>query len=350
MKWQKGFRKMMIPSGKDQLCIQTVDMHTGGEPLRILLDGYPNIHGESILQKRAYCSSHLDHIRKSLMWEPRGHADMYGCYITEPNDQGAAFGVIFMHNGGYSTMCGHATIALGRWAVDMGIVEVKEPVTAFHIDAPCGRLFIQTRVTKGKVSSISFECVPSFVLTQNQSIHIPEIGEVQFDIAYGGAFYAFVQASQLGLSLQKKDAQELITKGMLIKNAIKKSGLSISHPFEKDLGFLYGTIFIGESDSANADSRNVCIFADGELDRCPTGSGVSARMALHYSQGELNLGEKMRVESITGSIFEGYPKEATEFGPFQAVIPVVNGMAHYTGKHEFIIEQSDPFKEGFFIR
>lgn len=341
---------MEIPSTSDQLRIQTVDMHTGGEPLRILLHGYPEIKGKSILQKRAYCSTHLDHIRKSLMWEPRGHADMYGCYITDPNDDGAAFGVIFMHNGGYSTMCGHATIALGRWAVDMGIVEVKEPVTKFYIDAPCGRLFIQTRITDKIVSGISFECVPSFVLAHNQTITIPEIGEVHFDIAYGGAFYAFIQASQLGLSLQKEDAQELISKGMLIKNAIKRSGLSIEHPFEQDLSFLYGTIFIGEPNAEHADSRNVCIFADGELDRCPTGSGVSARMALHYSKGEIQLGETMKIESITGSTFEGFPKETTEYGGFQAVIPVVTGMAYYTGQHEFLIGQADPFKHGFFIR
>ena len=143
MKWIKGSSKKDIPYIKNQQRIRTIDMHTGGEPLRILMEGYPKIEGKNILEKRNYCKTNLDHIRKRLMWEPRGHADMYGCYVTEPNDNGAAFGVIFMHNSGYSTMCGHATIALGRWAIDMGIVEVEEPVTQFNIDAPCGRLHLQ---------------------------------------------------------------------------------------------------------------------------------------------------------------------------------------------------------------
>ncbi len=327
-----------------------MDMHTGGEPLRIVLDGYPEIKGNSVLEKRAYCRDHNDNIRKQLMWEPRGHADMYGCYITEPNDTGAAFGVIFMHNAGYSTMCGHATIALGRWAVDMGIVPMEEPVTSFNIDAPCGRLHLQVAVENGKVTGVTFTCVPSFVLASDQHIHIPELGLVQYDISYGGAFYAIVEATDLGLELTPENASRLISAGMRIKNVIIQSGLPVAHPYENDLGFLYGTIFTGPPMSAGANSRNVCIFADGELDRSPTGSGVAARLALHYHKGEIALGERLKVESITGSIFEGYVHEETEYGPYRAVIPVVTGMAHYTGEHTFVIEEGDALKGGFFIR
>lgn len=330
--------------------LHAMDMHTGGEPLRIVLDGHPPIEGKTILEKRAFCLNRLDDIRRRLIWEPRGHADMYGCYITDPNDPGAAFGVIFMHNGGYSTMCGHATIALGRWAVDMGIVPKEEPVTRFNMDAPCGRLEIRVGVKDGKVTGVSFAGVPSFALATEQSVQIPKLGEVRYDIAYGGAFYAIVDANDLGIELSPGNAGELIRAGMLIKKGIIRSGLSIDHPYEKDLGFLYGTIFTGPSRTGGVDSRNACIFADGELDRSPTGSGVAARLALHYHKGEISLNERLRVESITGSVFEGYAREEARFGLHQAVIPVVSGMAYYTGQHTFVIEEEDPARDGFFIR
>ena len=330
--------------------INTIDMHTGGEPLRVILNGYPTLEGNNVLAYRQYVKQHCDHLRKALMHEPRGHADMYGCLLVPPNDEDGDFGILFLHNEGYSTMCGHAIIAITTLAVEMNWVPVTTPETAIKIDAPCGRIHAFAKIKKGKVASVYFHCVPSFVLALDQQIEVPGIGIVHYDLAYGGAFYAYVNADTIGLSLEKEHYSLLIQRGMDIKRAVMANNQQIKHPFEEDLSFLYGTIFIGGPVSSGIDSRNVCIFAEGEVDRCPTGSGVSGRMAIHHARKELALGQSMTIESITGSVFTGSVVEETTFGPFQAVIPRVEGTAHITGQHEFLIDPEDPFKYGFFLR
>jgi len=335
---------------KDWLSLKTIDMHTGGEPLRVIVDGFPEIKGNSILEYRNYIKTNYDHLRTSLMFEPRGHADMYGCILTPPISPQANFGIIFMHNEGYSTMCGHATIAIAKLAVEMGWVKITEPVTEIGIDAPCGLLSAQVEVQNGKVISVSFDNVPSFVSGLDLSVDVEGIGPVSYDLAYGGAFYAFVNADPLELDLNTENHKRLIDVGMAIKKAVIKSNNSIQHPFEKDLSFLYGTIFIGEPLSEGVDSRNVCIFANGELDRSPTGSGVSARMAIHYKRNEIAQNEWMTIESILGSTFKTCVKEVVNYGAFEAVIPRVQGFAHVTGQHEFLIDPKDPMRKGFIIR
>ena len=330
--------------------IKTIDLHTGGEPLRVILDGFPEIKEKSVLDARRYVQQHHDHLRQALMFEPRGHADMYGCLLVPPNDEGADFGILFLHNGGYSTMCGHAIIAISTLAVEMGWVETTHPETKLEIDAPCGRITAYAKIEKGQVSNVRFHGVPSFVLLDNGEIEVPGIGLVRFDLAYGGAFYAYVEAAPLGLSLEPESISELITKGMAIKRAIMASDIAVQHPFEVDLSFLYGTIFMDESPTPGVDSRNVCIFAEGEVDRCPTGSGVAGRMALHWSQGRLQEGQSMYIESITGSVFRGTVNQLLDYGSMPAVIPEVEGNAFITGQHEFLINPQDPFKNGFFLR
>lgn len=330
--------------------IKTIDMHTGGEPLRVILEGYPEIKGETVLAKRQYLKENLDYLRTALMHEPRGHADMYGCIIVEPNDEGADFGIIFLHNEGYSTMCGHAIIAIGTLAVQLGWVPLTGPETTIRIDAPCGRITTFVKHEGTKVASVRFHCVPSFVLAMDVLVEVPELGKIWCNIAYGGAFYVYVQSKDIGLTLVPDNYRLLIERGMQIKRAVMNSDLLVEHPFEKDLSFLYGTIFIDDSDTPGIDSRNVCIFADGEVDRCPTGSGVSGRMALHYQRGELVVNQAMLIESITGSVFSGKVVELTQFGKYKAVIPEVEGRAFVTGRHEFIIDSEDPFKHGFFLR
>lgn len=332
------------------LRIKTIDMHTGGEPLRVILDGFPPLKGNSVLEYRQYAKQNYDHLRKALMHEPRGHADMYGCILVPPNDRDGDFGILFLHNEGYSTMCGHAIIAITTLAIKMRWVEVKEPETEIKIDAPCGRIQAFAKIKNGAVQSVYFHCVPSFVLALNQKVEVPGLGLVEYDLAYGGAFYAYVNANKLGLKLLKENYNLLIQKGMDIKRAVINSSQSITHPFEEDLSFLYGTIFIGGPVSEGIDSRNVCIFAEGEVDRCPTGSGVSGRMPLHLAKGEIQLGQTMTIESITGSVFKGSIVEETTFGPYSAVIPQVEGTAHIIGQHEFLIDPEDPFRYGFFLR
>ena len=318
--------------------IKTIEMHTGGEPLRVVIDGFPEIQGNTVLERRKFVRENYDHLRKMLMHEPRGHADMYGCLLVPPNDESGDFGIIFMHNEGYSTMCGHATIA------------ITSPITEVKIDAPCGRIHAYARIENGRVSSVFFHCVPSFVLALDETIDIPGLGKISYDLAYGGAFYAYVDADKINLPLIPENYSLLIKTGMKIKRAIMKHKDNIIHPFEPDLSFLYGTIFIGGPVSEGIDSRNVCVFAEGEVDRCPTGSGVSGRMPIHYSRKEIEPGEVMTIESITGSVFKGSIVRKEQYGPYQAVIPQVEGNAFITGKSAFCIDPNDPFKYGFFLR
>ena len=325
-------------------------MHTGGEPLRVIIDGFPILKGNTVLEYRQDAKVNHDHLRRALMHEPRGHADMYGCLLVPPNDDEGDFGILFLHNEGYSTMCGHAIIAISTLAVQMGWVSIEEPVTTLKIDAPCGRIESFVRVKNGKVQGVAFHCVPSFVVALDQEIEVAGLGKVQYDLAYGGAFYAYVNSDALGLKLIPENYSQLIQTGMAIKHAVMASDQPIDHPFEPDLSFLYGTIFIGGPVSEGIDSRNVCVFAEGEVDRCPTGSGVSGRMAIHHKRGELSIGETMKVESITGSVFEGKVHKTTSFGDFDAVIPEVKGSAFITGEHTFIIDPLDPMKKGFFLR
>lgn len=330
--------------------IHCIDMHTGGEPLRVVTGGFPEIKGVSILEKRNYVKKNHDNLRKALMWEPRGHADMYGCLLTEPNDDEAHFGVIFIHNEGYSTMCGHAVIALGKLAIDMDWIEKTGNETEVIIDAPCGRIHAYAKIEKANVVNTRFHCVPSFVVALDEVVQVDGLGEVKYDLAFGGAFYAYVDADELGLDLEVKNYANIIKAGRDIKHVVMENSDKVKHPFERDISFLYGTIFISQKSSDKADNKNVCIFADGEVDRSPTGSGVSGRMAIHYERGEIKMGEKMKIESIVGSVFTGSVIEEVDFGPFQAVIPKVEGEAFITGQHTFIIDPDDPLKDGFFLR
>ena len=342
--------KFFDPPG-DWLKISTIDMHTAGEPLRVVLDGFPKIEGDSILQKRRYVKENHDHLRTALMFEPRGHADMYGCLLTEPERDESAFGIIFMHNEGYSTMCGHATIAIARLAVEMNWIEVSEPVTSFQIDAPCGPVKVFVEMEKGKVVNCKFQGVPSFMVGKDLSIDLEQYGSITYDIAYGGAFYAYVDINQFGITLNADNYQELIRLGKLMKKMVAtKEWELIKHPFEEDLSFLYGTIFIGPPGNPNHHSKNVCVFADGEVDRSPTGSGVSGRMAIHHTRGEIAVGERVIIESILRTTFATAPIEALEYGGHAAVIPEVAGTAHITGSNSFVIDPHDPLKEGFILR
>jgi trans-L-3-hydroxyproline dehydratase len=329
--------------------ITAIDMHTAGEPLRVILDGFPDLKGKTILNKRRFARENFDHWRTSLMWEPRGHADMYGCILSSPTLKEADFDVLFLHNEGYSTMCGHAIIALTKLAVEYGLTEKSSPLTNVNINAPAGLINSFAEVDEnGKVSNVYFHNVPSFVLELDAEVAVPETGRVKYDLAYGGAFYAYVEAKDLGLKCTPEFFNQLIEKGMLIKNAVQSTG-KVKHPFEDDLSFLYGTIFIGEP-LENGDSRNVCVFAEGEVDRSPTGTGVSGRVAIHYARKEIQLNEPLLIESILGTKFKASVIEETTFGNYPAVIPKVEGMAYITGRNEFFLDPEDPLKNGFIFR
>ena len=329
--------------------ITAIDAHTGGEPFRVIVDGFPELKGETILEKRRYAKANYDHLRTALMWEPRGHADMYGCILTPPVSNDSDFGILFIHNEGFSTMCGHGIIGISTVMLETGMLPMTSPVTTIKIDSPAGLITAFAHIENKHVKNVSFHNVPSFVSELDAVVNVPGLGKVRYDLAFGGGFYAYVNAADVGVTCSPEDFRPLIEKGMAIKRATMNSR-SIDHPFEKDLGFLYGTIFIGPPTQPGSHSRNVCIFADGEVDRSPTGTGVSGRLAIHHARGEIGLNESIVIESIIGSRFSGRIVEEVAFGPYAAIVPEVTGEAHIVGRNELWINPDDPLKDGFILR
>ncbi|CAN7158638.1 proline racemase family protein [Mesorhizobium sp. LjRoot246] len=332
------------------MTLTVVDMHTGGEPLRIVTGGYPSIPKGTILEKRAYVRDHLDHLRKILMFEPRGHYDMYGALLVEPDLPGADLAVLFMHNEGYSTMCGHAIVALGRYAVDEGLVAKQEPITTVNIEAPCGLVVASVEVRDGKAGAVSFESVPAFLFAGSQTIELPGHGTIGFDLAYGGAFYALADCHQFGLEFGSSRVRDFVDAATTLTNRLKTE-LPLSHPDHADLAFLYGTILTDGRDAfADEATKNICVFAEAEVDRSPTGSGVTARLAAMHAKGEIVIGQTRLFESITGSRFSGAVVRTAKAGPHEAIIARVGGRAYYSGRAEFIVEADDELGRGFLLR
>jgi proline racemase/trans-L-3-hydroxyproline dehydratase len=312
--------------------ITTVDYHTAGEPFRIVTGGVGPLLGRSVLEKRRFAAAELDHVRRLLVYEPRGHADMYGCFVTEPEDEGADLGVVFFHNAGYSTACGHGTIALVTWAIETSRVEGPEVV----VDVPSGRLRTVARIEDGRVASVRFRNVPSFVHARG----LPAAGRA-VDVAFGGAFYASVAER-----VAPEELPRLIELGRAIK-ADLEAAHEIVHPDEPELRDVYGVIFWqDEGEAGRLTQRNVTVFADGEVDRSPCGSGTSARLALLHEEGRLAIGEPLRHLSIVGSQFTGRVVEQAPDG----VVTEVEGSAHLTGRHEFVLDPTDELGEGFLLR
>ncbi|MGA2083195.1 MAG: proline racemase family protein [Holophaga sp.] len=330
--------------------IHVLDMHTGGEPVRVIRGGYPPVPGESILAKRRHAKEHLDHLRRMLMFEPRGHYDMYGALLVQPSLPGADLAVLFMHNEGYSTMCGHATIALGRYAVDHGLVPKVEPVTHIGLECPCGLVQVEVEVEGGRTGRVSFRSVPAFLLAEQLRVEVPGYGPVVTDVSYGGAFYALAPASAFGLDVRASRVRDLVDAATALSAAVN-ANLRIVHPQEPDLGFLYGSILTdGRERPEEGPSANICVFADAEVDRSPTGSGVTARMAARHQRGLVKAGQECVFASVTQALFTGEVVDTTRCGDRPAVTVKVGGQAHYTGEARYWLEPGDEIGKGFILK
>lgn len=329
--------------------IQTIDAHTGGEPLRILLSGMPGVPGRNILEKRAWLKANRDDLRQFLMNEPRGHADMYGAYLLPPVSAGADFGVIFIHNEGYSDMCGHGIIALGKVLVELGHVERKSPTTRIGFDTPAGFIEAQVEWDGVRAGAVTFRNVPSFIFMRDVEVETPSFGRIVGDIVFGGAFYYYIDGRQAGLEIRPELVRPLIQLGAETKAAVK-ARIAIRHPLEPGLNELYGTIIDGAPNRPDVDQSNVCIFADREVDRSPTGTGTSGRAAQLYLRGRLALNQPYVNGSIVGSSFSVRVIEAVKLGEFDAAVTEVTGSAHISGFNQWVLEDSDPFPTGFFFR
>ncbi|NEX64607.1 trans-3-hydroxy-L-proline dehydratase [Noviherbaspirillum galbum] len=329
--------------------IQTIDAHTGGEPLRILAAGMPPVPGNDILEKRSWLRQNRDDLRKFLMNEPRGHADMYGAYLLPPTTPQADFGVIFIHNEGYSDMCGHGIIALGKVLVEMGYVERKIPVTRIGFDAPAGFIEAHVEWDGRRAGNVTFRNVPAFIYRRDVEVETPGFGRITGDIVFGGAFYYYIDGRQANLEIRPESVRSLIQLGAETKAAVS-AAVKIQHPLEPGLDTLYGTIIDGAPNRSGVDQSNVCIFADREVDRSPTGTGTSGRAAQLYLRGRLPMLQPYVNGSIVGSSFGVKVVGEVKVGEFDGAITEVTGTAHISGFNQWVLEDGDPFPTGFFFR
>ncbi|MBE1553943.1 proline racemase family protein [Sporosarcina limicola] len=321
-------------------CIQTIDAHTMGEAARIVIDGIPTIHGDTMMQKKHYMQSEMDTIRKLLMHEPRGHLNMFGAILTKPCNIECDLGVLFMDSGGYLNMCGHGTIAAVTVAINQGLIDKKDRVL---LDTPSGVVECHIVYENDRVKEVSFINVPAFLLKKNVSVLVENIGDVNMDIAFGGSFFAIVDAKQFNFELKIEEQDEIAAFGIAIRKAVNEQ-LTIEHPEIPEIN----TIDLVEFSLkvGNNHYKNTVVFGDGQIDRSPCGTGTCAKLAT------LNLekGEQIIQESIIGSRFIGTVVDYTEVQNLKAIIPKITGSAWMTGIHKFSLDATDPYIEGFLLK
>jgi len=350
----------MFVLAKSSQVVHTVEMHTGGEPARLITSGMPPIQGKTLLEKRRFCRQHLDHYRMRLMAEPRGHGDMYGAVLVEPDDAAADAAVLFIHTEGYGTMCGHASMALTRYLVDAGVVAraAGGADTEVALQCPCG--LVKSVLTADNTSR--FRSVPSFQLPELTDLKLPLPGDggvCRYDISYGGAFYAILRAEECGLTRKSTPGEYRALAEHVSKHVNSSAGVTCRHPdpASPDLGYLSGVTFchmsaaLSDTAAPPPDSiLQVVVFADGQIDRSPCGSGSTATCAMLHAVGRLPLQQECRFRSIVGSEFTGRVLEEHDYHGEKAVVVEVGGKAFYTGTSQFIVEEEDPEKGGFLVR
>ncbi len=350
--------------------IQAIDLHCGGEPLRLVTAGLPPVPHAPILERRRWVREHADRVRRVAMYEPRGHRDMYGALLLPPYREDADVAVLFMHNEGYSTMCGHGTIALGMALVEEGLFPATEPETTIRLEVPAGLVTarVETRGTPGgghEAGEVRFTNVASYLAEREIELRpeglalagrAAEQGFLRVDLGFGGAYYGIVEAADLGLRIVPESTAALTRAGAVITELLRRDHVP-THPADPELGFVYGTIIIDRDPGASpdgratdADWRNVTIFAEAEVDRSPCGSGTSALLAQAAARSWLGIGDEIRNASVTGEIFRGRLEERTSLGPNDAFITSVAGRAYLTGYSTFVVDARDPLGEGFLLR
>ncbi len=359
------------PIGRhDRLTIQTMDLHCAGEPLRIIRSGFPDVPSLPALDRRRWVMEHADHIRRSIIHEPRGHRDMYGAILLPPYGDDTDMCVLFMHNEGYSTMCGHGIIAITSGLIEEGLYPATEPVTTIRYEVPAGIVAanaatVQLEDGSWAVQGVRFTNVPAYLAAQSLSVRpdgvslfgsAAQYGALSVDIAFGGAYYGIVNAAELGLRVVPEQAEALRRAGALITDVLRRDHTP-AHPTDSALGFVYGTIIVDTDPRSSPDGRargahlrNVTVFADAELDRSPCGSGTSAILAQLHARGRMKVGQEIVNAGITGEHFLGRIEGETTLGPYAAVRTSIAGTAYLTGYSTFIVDNRDPLGEGFLLR
>lgn len=358
------------PRRGSRLAIQTLDLHCAGEPLRMVRGGFPDVPHLPVLERRAWLRDNADHIRRAIIHEPRGHRDMYAAILLPPHSPEADICLLFMHNEGYSTMCGHGVIAVTVGLLEEGLYPASEPVTTIRYEVPAGLVVASASVVRRPdggvaVEGVRFTNVPAYL--HGRALHVrpdgvelhgraAEAGRLEVDLSFGGAYYGIVEAADLGLRVVPEQAEALRRAGAAITDALRREHRP-THPTEADLGFVYGTIVVDRDPASSPDGRardahlrNATIFADAELDRSPCGSGTSALLAQLHARGSLQLGQEIANAGITGEVFLGRLESETLLGTFPAVVTSVAGNAYVMGYGTLVVDERDPLGEGFVLR
>ncbi|MCC6315960.1 MAG: proline racemase family protein [Thermomicrobiales bacterium] len=328
--------------------VSTIDAHAAGEPLRLFTAGAPPLRGATMLDRRREMQERYDHLRRALLFEPRGHADMYGAILTPPTTPEADYGVLFLTNEGYSTMCGHGIIALSTILIETGAFPATEPETTIGFDTPAGLVWARVSVANGRAVAVAFRNVPAFVYAEDIPIET-SVGPLRVAVVFGGAFYVLVEAADLGVLVVPERAGDLTRLGMEVKRAVERA-IEVVHPLEPELHGIYGTIISAPPQTPDVDGRNITIYAEGAVDRSPCGTGTSAKIAWLHASGRLELGQPYVHASAIGTTFTGTAITPTAVGPFPAVETEITGRGFITGFHQFVIDPEDPVGDGFLVR
>lgn len=330
-----------------QRMIHCVDSHTMGEPTRTVVGGLPHIPGATLVEKKTWLETYLDHIRTGLMHEPRGHRDMFGSVLTAPVNPAADLGIIFMDGGGYLNMCGHGTIGAVTIALETGMLKMQTPLTDVILETPAGLVHARAYIDRNRVSEVSFTNVPAFVWQSDVPVEVPQLNcFITLDIAFGGSFFALVDVKKLGLAVAPEHLPDLVDRALTIRRVINDQ-IDIQHPVMKhiqgvDLVEIYDT-----PSRTDAHLKNVVIFGQGQVDRSPCGTGTCAKLATLYAKGNIQLNVPFRYESILGQVFEGKILDTTRVGPFDAIVPEITASACITGFNQFVFDEADPLTYGF---
>jgi proline racemase len=325
-----------------------VDAHTMGEPIRVLVYGIPPIPGKDIAEKQSYFSSNFKDIQHALIREPRGHKNMFGAILMPPTREDCDFGVIFLDNFGFEDMCIHGTIGVVKILIETGFIQPREPITEIAFDTSAGRVVAKAKVKGGTVKEVAVRNVPSFMSHSDIKVEVPGIGAVSIDIAFGGNFYAIVNAQDLGIKVEPEDSERITELGLLIRRLVNER-IKVEHPLNRHINSVNLVEICDKPKDPRATYRNAVVFGAGQIDRSPCGTGTSAKMATLYARGLLKINKQIISESIIDTHFRGKIVEITKIGDFNAIIPEITGQAYITGFHQFVIDPEDPLKEGFLI-
>ena len=332
--------------------ISVIDTHTAGEAARLVTAGIPKIPGKDMVEKKQYFIDHLDDVRKSVMFEPRGHQDMFGAFLLPPTKEEADFGLVFMDTGGYLNMCGHNTIAAVTAAVETGMVDVEEGATEKEVvvETPAGLIYATAKLKDnvGKVKEVSFRNVESFLYKRDVELDVEGVGHIKFDISFGGSFFCIISADQLGLEVKPENASKLKEAGLKIRDAIN-ANIEIQHPTLEHIKTVDLVEIYDKPSHPEATYKNVVVFGDGNIDRSPCGTGTSAKLATLYAKGELKPGEPFVYESILGTLFKGRIVEERKLADFDAIIPEITGSGYILGFSNYVYDPDDSLTYGFLL-